>query len=291
MSWKWKQICEWPRTWHVQNVWKLETRDIDWTLKLQPCLLNLLPLHIVGALTGAGGEAVVQRIAEGAHGICPGLAWEAGGGGLVPLAAVLPALPRIGVAVASAAPQARVRIQAAVAGAAVIQLVQGLQREIERARLVCTDGRLFHGNLLTESVSCFAVEGWLFVQQVVLGNPPAVLQMWECIVLIEVHDWQGFLHTASLQGLLVLVDWVTLLSSVDQGPLWWAQSASGSLGFSLSVAAAPRVRAHLQGSFTRHVMVLGFHLPLSFFSFVLCGDVAAWGTKTQPLCPDCIWSC
>lgn len=44
------------------------------------------------------------------------------------------------------------------------------------------------------------------MQQVVLGNPPAVLlQMREHIVLVVVHDWQGFLHTASLQGLLIPV--------------------------------------------------------------------------------------
>lgn len=83
-------------------------------------------LHIVRALTGAGGEAVVQRIAEGAHGIRSGPAREAGGGGLVGFAAALPALPLVGVAAAAC-----VRIQAA--GAAVIQLIQGLQGE--RARL------------------------------------------------------------------------------------------------------------------------------------------------------------
>lgn len=60
-------------------------------------------LHVVGALAGAGGEAVVQRVAEGAHGIGPRPAGETGGGGLVHPAAVFPALPRIRVAVASAA--------------------------------------------------------------------------------------------------------------------------------------------------------------------------------------------
>lgn len=41
-------------------------------------------------------------------------------------------------------------------------------------------------------------------------------------------------------------------------------------------------------TYTRHFTVLAFQLPLRFFLFVLCGDVAAWGTKTHPLCPDCI---
>lgn len=35
-------------------------------------------------------------------------------------------------------------------------------------------------------------------------------------------------------------------------------------------------------------MVFVFQLPLCFFLSVLCGDVAAWGTKTHPLRPDCI---
>lgn len=98
-----------------------------------------LPLYVIWALTGAGGEAVVQRVTEGAHRIRPRLAREAGGGGLVHLAAVLAALPRVCVAVTSAA-----------AGAAVIQLVQGLQGEVERDRLVCADGHLLHGNLLLQ---------------------------------------------------------------------------------------------------------------------------------------------
>lgn len=43
----------------------------------------------------------------------------------------------------------------------------------------------------------------------------------------------------------------------------------------------------MEMTYTGHIMVLGFHLPLCFFLFVLCGDAAAaWGTETQPLCPD-----
>lgn len=61
-------------------------------------------------------------------------------------------------------------------------------------------------NTHAESVSCSAVQGWLLVQQVVLGDPPAVLlQVRVHVVLVVVHDWQGFLHAASLQGLLVLL--------------------------------------------------------------------------------------
>lgn len=70
---------------------------------LQPRPPTLCLLHIIGALAGAGGEAVVQRVAQGAHRIRPGLSGEAGGGGLVHLAAVLRALPHISVAVTSAA--------------------------------------------------------------------------------------------------------------------------------------------------------------------------------------------
>lgn len=66
-------------------------------------LSDQLPLHIVRAVTGAGREAVVQRVAQGAHRICPRFAGETGGGRLIHLAAVLHALPRIGVAVTSAA--------------------------------------------------------------------------------------------------------------------------------------------------------------------------------------------
>lgn len=88
-----------------------------------------LALHVVGALTGAGGEAVVQRVAEGAHRVESRPVGEAGGGGgLVRLAAVLPTLPRAATT--------------AAAGAAVVQLVQGLQGEVERARGVSTDGGL-----------------------------------------------------------------------------------------------------------------------------------------------------
>lgn len=44
------------------------------------------------------------------------------------------------------------------------------------------------------------------MQQVVLGDPPAVLlQVREHVVLVVVHDGQGFLHAASRQGLLILV--------------------------------------------------------------------------------------
>lgn len=44
------------------------------------------------------------------------------------------------------------------------------------------------------------------MQQVVLGDPPAVLlQVREHVVLVVVHDGQGLLHAASLQGLLILV--------------------------------------------------------------------------------------
>lgn len=120
-----------------------QTSDIHGTTALPS---YSLPLYVIWALTGAGGEAVVQRVTEGAHGIRPRLAREAGGGGLVHLAAVLAALPRVCVAVTSAA----VRVQAAAAGAAVIQLVQGLQGEVEGARLVCADGCLLHGNLLLQ---------------------------------------------------------------------------------------------------------------------------------------------
>lgn len=41
-------------------------------------------------------------------------------------------------------------------------------------------------------------------------------------------------------------------------------------------------------TYTRHIMVFAFQLPLWLFLFVLCGDVAALGTETHPLCPDCI---
>jgi len=78
--------------------------------------------YVIGALTGAGGETVVQRVTEGASRIRPRPAHKAGGGGgLVRLAAALSALHRIGVAVTSETTQARVRIQAT--RAAVIQFV------------------------------------------------------------------------------------------------------------------------------------------------------------------------
>lgn len=65
---------------------------------------RLFALHVIGALTGAGGEAVVQGVAQGAHWVRPRPAGEAGGGRrLVRLAAVLRALPGVGVAFASAA--------------------------------------------------------------------------------------------------------------------------------------------------------------------------------------------
>lgn len=109
------------------------------------------PLHVVGALAGAGGEAVVQRVTQGANRIRPRLTGEAGGGRLVLLAAVRLAFPRIPVGVAS--PAALVRVEAAAARAAVIQLVQGLQGEVKRARLVRTYGRLLQGNLLLQGIN------------------------------------------------------------------------------------------------------------------------------------------
>lgn len=54
--------------------------------------LSTTALHIIGALTGAGGEAVVERVAEGTSLISPRLCGEAGRAGLVGLTAVLPAL-------------------------------------------------------------------------------------------------------------------------------------------------------------------------------------------------------
>lgn len=99
-----------------------------------------LALHVVGALTGAGREAVVQRVAEGAHRVESRPVGEAGGGGgLVRLAAVLPTLPRAATT--------------AAAGAAVVQLVQGLQGEVQRARGVSTDGGLLHADLLLQNRS------------------------------------------------------------------------------------------------------------------------------------------
>lgn len=89
---------------------------------------SCLHLHIIRAVTGAGGEAVVQRVAKGAYGICPSFAGEAGGGWLIHLAAVLHVLPSIGMA-----SQSGILIEAAAA--AMIQLVQGLQREVETDRL------------------------------------------------------------------------------------------------------------------------------------------------------------
>lgn len=62
-------------------------------------------------------------------------------------------------------------------------------------------------NTHAEPVSCFSVEGRLFVQQGVLGNPPGVcLQVQEHIVLIVVHNGQGFLCILFFQGLLILLD-------------------------------------------------------------------------------------
>lgn len=73
-------------------------------------------LDVVGALAGAGREAVVQRVAQRAHGVRPGPAGEAGGGRrLVGLAHVLPA------AAAAALPRV----------SAVVELVQGLQGEVQ----------------------------------------------------------------------------------------------------------------------------------------------------------------
>jgi len=101
------------------------------------------PLHFVGALAGAGGEAVVQRVAEGAHGVGP----PAGGGGLVRPAAVLLAPARLGVPVATATARDGVRVQAAAARAAVVQPVQGLRGEVQGARRAA-DGRLVRGDVL-----------------------------------------------------------------------------------------------------------------------------------------------
>lgn len=83
------------------------------------CRYSLAPSDVIGALTGAGGETVIERVTERARGIRPGPAYEAGGGGgLVHLTAIAPTLPHF---FTSEPGQAGVRIQ--TAGAAVIQLV------------------------------------------------------------------------------------------------------------------------------------------------------------------------
>lgn len=95
--------------------------------------------HIVGALTGAGGETVVEGVAKGARGVHPGPADEAGGaGGLADLAAALCGPPRLYGAAGSVA-----GVRAQAAGAAVAHFVQRFQGDVQRGRLVGTDRNLF----------------------------------------------------------------------------------------------------------------------------------------------------
>lgn len=96
-----------------------------------------------------------------------------------------------------------IRVQAG--GGALVQLVQGFQRQVEGYGLVGDHrGGLLQWDLLTEAVSWFAVQSPL-LQQAVAGQSPALLEAGVHLRLVVVHDGQALTHTAPGQGLLILV--------------------------------------------------------------------------------------